>query len=73
MGENTITRVYLKRANEKGKAVITDHCVWDLEKFLASQQAEQRKLRDDKKPFDEITIATEAEYRAFAWPKKEAR
>lgn len=70
---NTMSRVYLKRTNTKtGKSIITDHVAWDLDKFLASQQAEESKLRAAGKDYVVITIATEAEYRAEHWPKKRA-
>ena len=64
--------VYLMRtSHQTGKVVITEHVVWDQDRFLASQQAEQRKLREDEKDYSVITLATQADYRAFAWPTKE--
>ena len=69
---NSMSRVYLKRTDAKTqREVITDHVTWDLDRFLASQQEEQTKLRAAGKDHSVITIATEAEYRAAHWPKKE--
>lgn len=67
----TMSRVYLKRTDAKtGREVITDHTAWDLNRFLATQQEEQSKLRAAGKDYAVITIATEAEYRDAHWPKK---
>jgi hypothetical protein len=71
---STMSRVYLKRTDARTqKVVITDHVAWDLDRFLASQQEEQSKLRKIGKDYSVITIATEAEYRAAHWPKKGVR
>lgn len=65
-------RVYLKHTSaQTSRVVITDHTVWDLNKFLSSQQDEQRKLRAANKEYDVITVATEAEYREQKWQKKQ--
>jgi len=70
MSQMTMTRVYLKHTNaQTNKVVITDHTAWDLDRFLSSQQEEQRKLHAADKDYAIITIATEAEYREAHWPK----
>lgn len=61
---------YIKRTASDGRSFITHHLVWDLELFLASQQKQQRDLAKDGKESVTIAVATEAEYRKFAWPKK---
>ena len=59
---------FLRRTGKTGRVVITHHFVWDLHRFLASQQKDQRDLAEKGKDADTITIATRDEYRAFAWP-----
>ena len=65
--------VYLRRAAKSGKSVITHHFVWDLPRFLESQQREQRELASKGKDSVTITVATRDEYREFTWPSKSTK
>jgi hypothetical protein len=65
--------VYLRRTAQSGKAVITHHFVWDLPRFLESQQREQRELASKGKDSVTITVATREEYRDYTWPKKSTK
>lgn len=56
-----------------GRPVVTQHTVWDLNRFLAARQAEQRKLREDDKPAATVELATEAEYRKAHWQKRRGK
>lgn len=63
------TDVYLKRTAPTGRVIITHHWAWDADRFVANQQAEQRKLAAEGRPATTITLATVEEYRAFTWPR----
>jgi hypothetical protein len=60
--------LYLRRTAGDGRSVITHHWVWDSARLVQSQQDEQRKLGEQGKGHQTITIATQDEFRAFAWP-----
>jgi hypothetical protein len=61
--------VYLRRTADNGKCIITHHFVWDLSRFLESQQRDQRDLASQGKDSVVITVATREEYREYTWPK----
>jgi len=67
------TDLYLRRTAGNGRAIITHHFVWDAETFIASQQRDQRDLMAKGKEGQTITIATQHEYRAFAWPNHSSK
>jgi hypothetical protein len=67
------TSAYLRRTDKNGKSVVTHHYVWDLGRFLESQQREQRELAAKGKDSVTITVATEQEYREFTWPKNSTK
>lgn len=74
-----LRRTPIDAADTRGRPIVTQHWVWDLDRFLASQQAASRKLRADGQPYELIELASEADYRAArGWkpasaPKKSSR
>lgn len=57
--------LYVRTTEPCGKSRVTQHRVWDAERFIASLQRQSREqaAKDDKKP-DVVTLATATEYRA---------
>lgn len=55
---------YIRTARPDGKSTVTQHRVWDAERFLAAQQREaaERARKDGAVP-DIVTSATADEYR----------
>jgi hypothetical protein len=62
--------VYLRRTDNGGRVVITHHFAWDAPLFLKSQQRYQFDAQAKGQERVRIELATQDEYRAFAWPKK---
>lgn len=56
--------LYVKIINKDGSSHIEHHFVWDAERFLASLR-EQHKEEGNT-----VMMASEAEYRAYKWPKR---
>ena len=64
-----MSELYLKRTDSDGHVVITHHMVWDGPRFLENQQRYQREAQVKSEEPVRIELATQDEYRAFAWPK----
>ena len=58
--------IFIKRTGSKG-SVITQHRVWDAEKFVHAQQ-KQAATESDKNPNDaySVSVSNEAEYKQQA-------
>lgn len=56
---------YIRTTQSCGKSTVTQHRVWDAQRFLASLQRDaiERSKKDGAEP-DTITSATAEEYRA---------
>lgn len=55
---------YIRTTRPDGKSTVTQHRVWDAERFLAAQQREaMERARKDNAPPDIVTPATADEYR----------
>ncbi len=65
--------VYLRRTDNAGRVVITHHFAWDAPLFLKSQQRYQLDAQAKGQERVRIELATQDEYRAFAWPKKSTK
>ncbi|NMG70339.1 hypothetical protein [Parazoarcus communis] len=56
---------YIRTTRSDGKSTVTQHRVWDAERFLAAQQREaMERARKDNVPPDIVTSATADEYRS---------
>lgn len=64
------TTIYLRRTQDNGKAVVTEHWVWDRTLFLASQVAAESKLQAEGKAHCVIEVATRAEYKKSNWHRR---
>jgi hypothetical protein len=64
-----MSELYLRRTDSDGRVVITHHMVWDAPRFLENQQRYQREAQVKSEEPVRIELATQDEYRAFAWPK----
>lgn len=58
--------IYIKRAPKSGKPpVITEHRVWDADRFVTSQQEQARVgAKKDPEHAESVTVVTEREYKA---------
>lgn len=59
--------LYLRRTRQTGEVVVTEHRVWDAQRFIVSQSdlANDEASRDGVIPV-EITVTTREDYRAQA-------
>ena len=64
------TTIYLRRTQANGKAVVTEHWVWDRELFLASQVAAEQQLQVQGKDHCTIEAVTRAEYTKSNWRRR---
>lgn len=55
---------YIRTTRPDGKSTVTQHRVWDAERFLAAQQRDAvERARKDRTDPDLVTAATADEYR----------
>lgn len=55
---------YIRTTRHDGRSTVTQHRVWDAERFLAAQQREaMERARKDNTPPDIVISATAEEYR----------
>lgn len=64
------TTIYLRRTQANGKAVITEHWVWDRELFLASQVRAEQQLQAEGKDCCTVEAVTKAEYKRSNWRRR---
>lgn len=64
------TTIYLRRTQANGKAVVTEHWVWDRALFLASQVAAESKLQVEGKDCCVVEAVTRAEYKKSNWRRR---
>ena len=64
--------VFVRRTDQAGKSVVTQHLAWDSALFLASQA---KQYHTDAKPEERQTVAlaTAAEYRDYRNSHKQGR
>jgi hypothetical protein len=56
--------LYMRRTTADGKRVVTQHRVWDADRFVAAQRAEaQRQAEKDNCKPDQIAVVGPQEYR----------
>lgn len=64
--------VYVRRTNQAGKSVVTQHLAWDPAEFLVSQ-VKQYDTTAKPEERQTVSLATAAEYRDYRNSNKQGR